>query len=65
MQYKIHTTPIWDAFKEDCLCPMCHINQELVDGLVDRYLNEAVMAPISRQSVNKYGFCASLSSGRQ
>ncbi|HHW89301.1 MAG TPA: hypothetical protein GX745_00130 [Clostridiales bacterium] len=58
MQYKIHTTPIWDAFKtEDCLCPMCHINQELVDGLVDRYLNEAVMVPISRQLVNKYGFC--------
>ncbi|HEY8423773.1 MAG TPA: DUF6062 family protein [Clostridia bacterium] len=58
MQYKIHTAPIWDAFKkEDCLCPMCHINEELVKGLVDRYLNEAVMVPASRQLVNQYGFC--------
>lgn len=59
MQYKIHTTPIWDAFKkQDCLCPMCHISEELVNELVDKYLSEAVMVPISRQLVNEYGFCS-------
>ncbi|HEY8444173.1 MAG TPA: DUF6062 family protein [Clostridia bacterium] len=59
MQYKIHTAPIWDAFKkDDCLCPLCLINEELVQGLVDKYLNEAVMVPLSRQLVNQYGFCS-------
>ncbi|HEY8390800.1 MAG TPA: DUF6062 family protein [Clostridia bacterium] len=58
MQYKIHTTPIWDAFKKDGLCPMCTITQELSTMFVDKFLNEAVMVPTSRQLVNKYGFCA-------
>jgi hypothetical protein len=58
MQYKIHTTPIWDAFKKDCLCPMCELNEQLSTRLVDRFLNEAVMVPTSRQLVNKYGFCS-------
>lgn len=58
MQYKIHTTPIWDAFKKDCICPMCALSEELSSRLIDRFLNEAVMVPDSRQLVNKYGFCS-------
>ena len=58
MQYKIHTTPIWDAFKKECLCPMCGLSEDLSIRLVDRFLNEAVMVPTSRQLVNKYGFCS-------
>lgn len=58
MQYKIHTTPVWDAIKSSTICPFCSIANDLSLRLIERFLNEAVMVPTSRELVNKYGFCA-------
>jgi hypothetical protein len=57
MNYKIHTTPVWDAFKEDSECPLCDIENGLSAREVSMYLNEAVMEPSYRVNVNKKGFC--------
>ena len=57
MQYHIQTDPIWEAFKADCDCPLCHIYAKCDSKLVSTYLNEAVMEPDARTEVNKYGFC--------
>ena len=57
MQYHIQTTPIWDAFKSDCNCPLCQIYAQAEERLVSQYLNEAVMEPDYRVKVNKLGFC--------
>lgn len=58
MQYHIQTTPIWDAFKSDCECPLCKIYTTTSERLVLQYLNEAVMEPEFRVKVNKRGFCS-------
>ncbi len=58
MQYHIQTTPIWDAFKSDCNCPLCKIYAAAEERLVSQYLNEAVMEPDYRVKVNKLGFCS-------
>lgn len=57
VRYKIHTTPIIDAFKEPSECPLCGLQKQTSDRLVSLYLNEAVMEPSYRVEVNKYGFC--------
>lgn len=57
MQYHIQTTPIWDAFKSGCECPLCAIYSKTEQRLVSQYLNEAVMEPDYRVKVNKRGFC--------
>lgn len=57
MQYHIQTTPIWDAFKKPCDCPMCELSTKVEGDLVLLYLGEAVMEPDYRIRVNKYGFC--------
>ena len=58
MRYHIQTTPIWDAFKEPCDCPMCKLYDRVNDRIVKQYLDEAVMEPDYRIKVNKYGFCS-------
>ncbi len=57
MQYHIQTTPVWDAFKTNCGCPLCKIYAVSNERLVSQYLNEAVMEPDFRVRVNKLGFC--------
>ena len=57
MQYHIQTTPIWDAFKEECGCPMCRIYKTSEQRLIKQYLGEAVMQPEYRVRVNERGFC--------
>ena len=57
MQYHIQTTPIWDAFRSGCECPLCAIYLRTAERLVATYLNEAVMEPDERVAVNKRGFC--------
>ena len=58
MQYHIQTTPVWDAFKQECDCPMCQIYKASEQRLVKQYLGEAVMQPEYRVRVNERGFCA-------
>lgn len=57
MQYKIHTSPILDAFKDPEPCPLCRITQELSKNWVERFLGSAVMEPHMRGMVNASGFC--------
>ena len=58
MQYHIQTTPIWDAFSDQCDCPLCTLYKRTEDRLIKRYLDDAVMEPSARVKVNKRGFCA-------
>ena len=58
MQYHIQTTPIWDAFKSNCDCPLCALYERVEQRLITRYLEDAVMEPSARVKVNKRGFCA-------
>ena len=58
MQYHIQTTPVWDAFKSNCDCPMCELEKKINERLVRQYTDEAVMIPEFREKVNKYGFCS-------
>lgn len=58
MQYHIQTTPIWDAFKEPCDCPVCKLYERVENRLLKQYLEEAVMEPDYRVKVNKRGFCS-------
>ena len=57
MQYHIQTTPIWDAFRSDCDCPMCKLYDRVQSRLVKQYVDEAVMEPSARIKVNARGFC--------
>lgn len=57
MQYKIHTIPIWDAFKTDCDCPLCKIESDESAAMIDMLSNEAVMVPIMRKRFNAHGLC--------
>ena len=58
MQYHIQTTPVWDAFKSDCDCPMCELEKKINARLIRQYTDEGVMIPEFREKVNKYGFCS-------
>lgn len=57
MQYHIQTTPIWEAFRSDCACPVCALYERTQARIVTQYGNEAVMEPAARVRVNKRGFC--------
>lgn len=58
MQYHIQTTPIWDSFETECLCPMCVLYKISEQRLIKQYLGEAVMQPDYRVRVNNRGFCS-------
>lgn len=58
MQYHIQTTPIWEAFRSDCDCPVCALYARTEGRIVTQYGNEAVMEPSARVRVNKRGFCS-------
>lgn len=57
MQYRISTTPLWDAYKKDDGCPLCKIYAEREKQLVASYLAENVMDPDFRAGSNRIGFC--------
>ncbi|MDR3318396.1 MAG: DUF6062 family protein [Clostridiales bacterium] len=59
MTYKIHTAPIWDAFKLTDVCPICELRRATEERLLGQYLNESVMEPDARVRVNRQGFCGS------
>ena len=35
MQYHIQTTPVWDAFKSNCDCPMCELEKKINDKNIE------------------------------
>ncbi len=57
MFYHIDTIPVWDAYKQGTMCPICYLREknELLD--VERFLGGSVMEPDMRIKVNQKGFC--------
>jgi len=57
MKYKLETIPVWDAFKDDTECPICHLAEKAEERYLKFYLGSSVMNPETRVEVNKTGFC--------
>ncbi|MDC7234828.1 MAG: DUF6062 family protein [Spirochaetales bacterium] len=57
MKYKLETIPVWDAFKEDCECPFCQLQEKAEKRYLKYYLGNSAMNPETRVELNKTGFC--------
>jgi hypothetical protein len=57
MNYHIDTAIIWEKFQTDCECPLCEIKNVVEEGLLNEFLNDAVMEDNTRIKVGKTGFC--------
>jgi hypothetical protein len=57
MRITIDTIPLWDAFRQTELCPLCFIQNRLETLYLEQYLGDSVMEPDVRVEVNKKGFC--------
>ena len=58
MRQHIDTAPIWDAYRQDCECPLCLLNARVEEASVNYFLGESVMEPDQRIIVNQRGFCS-------
>ncbi len=58
MRYHIDTIPVWDAYKTDCECPLCAIQEKNELDLIDNFLGASYMEPDRRVDVNEKGFCS-------
>jgi len=57
MRQHIDTIPVWDAYKQDCECPLCMLEETNEHNYVDAFMGGSVMEPDVRVEVNKKGFC--------
>lgn len=57
MKEKIYTIPVTDAFKEDCECPMCIMEEKLENEYIEYFLGPSLMEPDRRIETNQNGFC--------
>lgn len=57
MRQHLDTIPLWDAFKTECECPLCHVRAINEENYVDNFLGGSVMEPDVRIEVNQKGFC--------
>ena len=57
MKLHIDTAPVWEAYRQDCECPLCLINDKIEAASVEYFLGESVMEPSQRIEVNEKGFC--------
>ena len=58
MRFHIDTIRVWDAFKQDCECPLCELRATNEDNYVHSFTGGSVMEPDVRVEVNMKGFCA-------
>lgn len=58
MRQHIDTAPVWEAYRQDCECPLCLLNAKVEAANVNYFLGESVMEPDQRIEVNQKGFCA-------
>ena len=58
MREHIDTIPVWDAFKQDCECPLCELKSAKEEMYVGSFTGGSVMEPDTRVEVNMKGFCA-------
>jgi hypothetical protein len=57
MKYELDTIPVWDAYKEDTECALCHLKDKTEKYYIKYYLGNSVMTPDVRIEVNETGFC--------
>lgn len=57
MKYQLETIPVWDAFREDCECPFCQLQEKAEKRYLKYYLGPSAMNPETRVELNKTGFC--------
>ena len=57
MRQHIDTIPVWEAYKTDCECPLCQLEETNEKNYVDSFMGGSVMEPDVRVEVNKKGFC--------
>ena len=57
MRHHIDTIPVWDAYRQDCECPLCVLENENEVNYVNAFMGGSVMEPDVRVEVNEKGFC--------
>jgi len=58
MSEKIYDIPLWDAFNEDCECPICVVEKKAEDQFIDALFTEMVMdVRLAPELVDDYFFC--------
>ena len=57
MKLHIDTAPVWEAYRTDCECPLCLLNDRVEAASVEYFLGDSVMEPSQRIEVNEKGFC--------
>ncbi|MGX8706330.1 MAG: DUF6062 family protein [bacterium] len=57
MKLHIDTAPVWEAYRQDCECPLCLLYDQVEAGGVEYFLGDSVMEPSQRIETNEKGFC--------
>lgn len=57
MKERIYTIPVSEAFREDCECPLCLLENNLENDALEYTLGPSMMESDSRIETNKKGFC--------
>ena len=58
MKEKLYTIPVSDAFRLNTECPLCHLQREYEEQILDTLMNSAYMEPDCRIHTNALGFCS-------
>lgn len=54
---KLEISPVRDAYREECECPLCLLLDKAEKGYIGSFLGGAVMVPEARVEMNRAGFC--------
>jgi len=58
LKERIYTIPVTDAFREDCECPLCLLEEKLESDALEYTLGPSMMESDSRIETNRKGFCS-------
>lgn len=58
MKEHIDTIPLWEAFRENCECPLCRLHSLNETNYREYFMGSSLMEPDVRVETNKKGFCA-------
>lgn len=58
MKEQLYTIPVNDAFKQNCECPLCFLNQELERNAIEYTMGPSYMEDDNRAETDRLGFCA-------
>jgi hypothetical protein len=58
LKERIYTIPVTEAFREDCECPICLLEEKLESDAVEYTLGPSMMESDSRIETNRKGFCS-------